>query len=540
MKIWISALAVSIVLMSTQQAFSQNIHFGNEEAIAQTSFGKIRGLKQDQTFVYKGIPYSKPSKRFEDPQTPDSWEGVRSALVYGPVAPLMQPTAVANDESEFVFNHSWGYPGENNQVLNVWTPSISDQKKRPVMFWIHGGGFTAGSSQELPSYDGKNLSEKGDVVVVSINHRLNILGFLDLSAYGEKYKHSANQSLLDMVAALHWVRENIENFGGDPNNVTIFGQSGGGAKVNALMAMPSAKGLFHKAINQSGAFRGSSATTETTRAVTKEVLKNLGLNASNIDDIQTIPWEDLRIAGNKAIQTINEKLRASGKDTGVFGYSWGPSVDGDVLPHDILDPESLELSKEVPLMIGTVKNEFFSTLWRGVPNDSQEKVDAFIKQQYGEKADAYTKAVRKAYPHLKNPGDLIDVDLMFRPGAVYQANTKASVKGGADVFMYFFEWASPVFGGKYKTMHCFELPFVFDNVASCFGMTGGSNAETEKIADQMSQAWIQFARTGNPNHDHLVKWPSYTTKNTATMHFNVESYVAPQHDKELLELISNL
>lgn len=529
----------AVALLTTMSTvFAQDISFGNDTAVANTNHGKVRGLVQEGIYSYKGIPYAQ-SKRFEDPQPPANWEGIRSALVYGPVAHLMTPTAVANDESEFVFSHSWGYPGENNQVLNIWTPSISDGKKRPVMFWIHGGGFTSGSSEELPSYDGKNLSKNGDVVVVSINHRLNILGFLDLSAYGDKYKHSANQSLLDMQAALTWVKHNIENFGGDPNNVTIFGQSGGGAKVNALMAMPSAHGLFHKAINQSGAFRGASATTETTRAVTEEVLKNLGLNALSVDQIQTIPWEDLRIAGNKAIQTINERLRATGTDTGVFGYNWGPSVDGEVLPHDILDEESLELSKNIPLMIGTVKNEFFSTLWRGIPNDDQAKVDQFISQQYKDKADAYKKAVKKAYPHLENPGDLIDVDLLFRPGAVNQANIKSSLKDGADVYMYFFEWSSPVFGGKYKSMHCFELPFVFDNVAECYGMTGGSNENTDAIAKQVSGAWIHFARTGNPNHDQLIEWPTYDQKKTQTMFFNVASHVGPQHDKELLKLVSS-
>lgn len=529
---------IAAFLFSCSSLWAQNVSFGNDIAVANTNHGRVRGLIQEGIYTYKGIPYAQ-SKRFEDPQPPANWEGIRSALVYGPVAHLMTPTAVANDESEFVFNHSWGYPGENNQVLNVWTPSITDGKKRPVMFWIHGGGFTAGSSEELPSYDGKNLSKNGDVVVVSINHRLNILGFLDLSAYGEKYKHSANQSLLDMQAALTWVKNNIENFGGDPDNVTIFGQSGGGAKVNALMAMPSAHGLFHKAINQSGAFRGASATTETTRAVTEEVLKNLGLDASTVDQIQTIPWEDLRIAGNKAIQTINERLTATGTDTGVFGYNWGPSVDGAVLPHDILDAESLELSKDIPLMIGTVKNEFFTTLWRGIPNNDQAKVDEFIAQQYKDKADAYKKAVKKAYPHLENPGDLVDVDLLFRPGAVHQANVKSSIKDGADVYMYFFEWSSPVFGGKYKSMHCFELPFVFDNVAECYGMTGGSNENTDAVAKQVSGAWINFARTGNPNHDQLIEWPTYDQKKTQTMFFNVKSHVGPQHDKELLKLVSS-
>jgi para-nitrobenzyl esterase len=227
---------------------------GKDVAVTSTGAGKVRGYIHNSIYTYKGMPYAE-AKRFEAPQKPKPWQGIRSSMTYGPVAPLMNPTTSVQDESEFVYHHDWGYTNEDCMRLNVWTPGINDGKKRPVMFWIHGGGFTAGSSQELPSYDGENLSKKGDVVVVSINHRLNILGFLDLSAYGDKYKHSANVSILDIKAALEWVKANIENFGGDPNNVTIFGQSGGGAKVLTLMAMPSAKGLFQKAINESGAFR---------------------------------------------------------------------------------------------------------------------------------------------------------------------------------------------------------------------------------------------------------------------------------------------
>jgi para-nitrobenzyl esterase len=221
---------------------------GENIAVTSTDAGKVRGYIHDNIYTYKGIPYAQ-AKRFELPSKPTSWQNVRSSMTYGPVAPLLDPTTSVQDESEFVYHHDWGYTSEDCMRLNVWTPGINDGKKRPVMFWIHGGGFTAGSSQELPSYDGENLAKK-DVVVVSLNHRLNILGFLDLSAYGEKYKHSANLSILDIKAALEWVKTNIANFGGDPNNVTIFGQSGGGAKVNTLMAMPSAKGLFQKAINE--------------------------------------------------------------------------------------------------------------------------------------------------------------------------------------------------------------------------------------------------------------------------------------------------
>src|SRR6188768_38654 len=329
---------------------------GENIAVTNTESGKVRGYIHNSIYTYKGIPYAE-AKRFEMPQKPKSWQGIRSSMSYGPVAPLMDPTTSVQDESEFAFHHDWGYTNEDCLRLNVWTKGLADGKKRPVMFWIHGGGFTAGSSQELPSYDGENLAKKGDVVVVSINHRLNILGFLDLSAYGDKYKHSANNSILDIKAALEWVKTNITNFGGDPNNVTIFGQSGGGAKVNTLLAMPSAKGLFQKAINQSGAFRSNMLDKATTQSITAEVLKALDLTPAQVDSLQTIPYQQLSKAGQKALRITADKMKAEGKPVTGFGLGWGPSINED-LPYQLFSKEAFELSKEIPLMIGTTKNEF--------------------------------------------------------------------------------------------------------------------------------------------------------------------------------------
>ncbi len=216
-------------------------------------------------FTFKGIPYA-TSERFTAPQKPAPWSVTRSSMSYGPVCPT-DPTTTVNDAFEFAFNHNLGYANEHCQTLNVWTQKLNDGKKRPVMVWLHGGGFTAGSSIELPSYDGENLAKKGDVVLVSINHRLNILGFLDLSAYGDKYKNSGNAGLADIVAALQWVKQNIDQFGGDPDNVTIFGQSGGGGKVTCMMNTPVAKGLFHKAIVESGSY----VTSFTEKAVSQRL-----------------------------------------------------------------------------------------------------------------------------------------------------------------------------------------------------------------------------------------------------------------------------
>ena len=524
------------VFVLNENVFSQPVSAGENQNITSTEAGKVRGYSHNGIYIFKGIPYAQ-AQRFMPPSKVKPWQGVRSSLSYGPVSPLMDPTTSVADESEFFFHHDWGYTSEDCLGLNIWTQDITPAKKRPVMFWIHGGGFTAGSSQELPSYEGENLSKKGDVIVVSINHRLNILGFLDLSAYGDKYKHSANLSMLDIVAALEWVKTNIANFGGDPNNVTIFGQSGGGAKVNTLMAMPSAKGLFHKAINESGSFRMSMLEKSTTQEIAAEVLNALGLKPDQADSLQRIPFAQLSEAGKKALKVVADNMKKAGKPVIGFGLSWGPSLDGVDLPYQLFSKEAFELSKNIPLLIGTTKNEFVSSAFSGMANATQEQINGILKTRYSDKAPAYIEAVKKAYPADTRPSDLIDIDFIFRPGAIVQANEKSAIAGGAPTYMYFFTWQSPVLDGKYKAMHCMEIPFVFDNIARCEEMTGGGK-EAYALAAKVSLAWINFAKTGNPNHNGLPKWPAYTATNTMTMFFDNKCEVKPQHDKELLALVA--
>ena len=512
------------------------IQTGEAVAVTDTESGKVRGFIRNGIFTYKGIPYA-TAERFEAPQKVEPWEGVRSSMTWGPVALLETPTTSVQDEGEFIFDHDWGYASEDCLVLNVWTPGISDGKKRPVMFWIHGGGFTFGSSQELPSYHGENLAKKGDVVVVSLNHRLNILGYLDLSAYGEEYKYSANHSILDIRVALEWVRDNIENFGGDPNNVMIFGQSGGGAKVNTLMAMPSAKGLFHKAVNQSGSYTGSYLTKEITQEITEEVLMELSVSSSEIGDLKLTPYTDLAVAGQIALKRVEERMKQKGVSVPGFGMNWAPSVDGELFPYETQSDQALALSKDVPLLIGTVKNEFMPSLWGGMSNASEEEIIKYISQQRGDKAEDYVEAVKQAFPLDTKPSDLIDVDVIFRPGSVVQANAKSKLQGGAPVFMYLFSWQSPVMDGRYKSVHCMELPFVFDNIDRCENMTGGGR-EAHNLADKVSQAWINFARYGDPNHGGIPIWNPYTQENGVTMFFDNHCHIRHHHDKALMKLVS--
>ncbi|GEO12289.1 carboxylesterase/lipase family protein [Segetibacter aerophilus] len=515
------------------QASSDPIIAGKNIAVAETNTGKVRGYIHNGIFTYKGIPYAY-SERFMPPAKPTEWKNERSSMSYGPVCPTDVTTTVF-DEFEFPFHHDLGYSNEHCQTLNVWSQKINDGKKRPVMVWFHGGGFTAGSTVELPSYDGESLARKGDVVVVTVNHRLNILGFLDLSAYGEKYKASANAGLIDLVASLQWVKDNIAKFGGDPNNVTIFGQSGGGGKVTSLMNAPSAKGLFHKAIVQSGSYLTNFTDKSLSQKVAAALLDELQLQPAQVDSLQKISYERLNAAGKKAIRKVQDDLRAQGKTTAGFGLGWGPVLDGDFLPYQPSEAAAVELSKSIPLLVGTTKNEFtpFNPTNRGI---SMDTVNSRLKRMYGQQSTAYISAVKKAYPNTVKPSDYIDLDINFRQGAINQATAKAAA-GTAPVYMYLFAWQSPVNDGIYKAMHCMELPFVFNNIDRCEEMTGGGK-DAHALADKMSGAWINFAKTGNPNTSGLPTWPMFTAATGSTMIFDSQSRVANRPDAELLKIAS--
>lgn len=539
-KLSISALAFAAMMLAScgsprQSAESSDaeIHAGSGDALAQTTYGKIAGYNQGGLNIFKGVPYARAG-RFEAPQAPESWEGVRSCRSFGPTSPQGKRSGWDNDAIAFAFDWDDGYTGEDCQRLNIWTPGVADGKKRPVMVWLHGGGFAAGSGQELPGYDGANLAKSEDVVVVTLNHRLNALGFLDLSDFGEKYASSGNAGMLDIVKALEWVRDNIENFGGDPSNVTIFGQSGGGGKVSTLTAMPAADGLFHKAIVQSGSMLRM-MTSENSRRIGRETVALLGLDKNNIGAIDSIPYEQLLAAGEKAIAKVKAEC---GSEGGAFIFGWAPVVDGKALPAHPFDGKAPEQSRNIPMIIGTTLHEFTaSTYVPELKQLSKEKIIENLKQRYGDNTEDFLNAFEKAYPGYEAV-DLIDTDVIFRPSAVAQGNLKAE-QGGAPIYMYMFAWESPVMDGRLRSTHCMEIPFVFANTDRHASMTGGGD-EARRLGGLMSKAWANFARTGNPNGKGLPEWPVYSPEKGATMIFNNECSIANNHDSELLEVVHRL
>lgn len=416
--------------------------------------------------------------------------------------------------------------------LNVWTPSLTDGKKRPIMFWIHGGGFFSGSSQEHPSYDGGNLSKMGDVVVVSINHRLNIFGYLDLSNYGNKYASSGNVGMLDIVAALQWVQDSIINFGGDKNNVTIFGQSGGGSKVITLMAMPAAKGLFHRAISQSNSIV-QVATHEYAAKMTEHILTDLDITRETIDKLPRVKPERLV----EAIAVAERKM-GSVVPTDVGRPGLQPVVDGVILPTHPFDPIAPAISASVPFMIGTTHNEASASINNAaLENLDETGLQKRLTTKYGAKGDIVYQALRKAHPSVK-PVEILSFISAQNPMAYLQASRKAA-QNSAPAFLYMFAWHTPLLDGRPRSFHCSEIPFAFANTDRCENYTGASK-EARKLGEKVAKAWINFARYGNPNHKGLPEWPAFNDSNGAMMVFNNKCEVKHDPDGDARKMLERI
>lgn len=528
-------LGVSLLLATAcgnEPKSTPAVDSSSSAAQAQTTCGTVVGYTDGDVAVYKGIPYA-TCERFMPPVAVEPWDTPRSCRAYGPVAMQAPRTGWWFDQMAFWFDWDDGFSAENCLNLNVWTSTRKSSGLRPVMVWLHGGGFAAGSSHELPSYDGLSLASTGDVVVVSVNHRLNVLGFLDLSSCDERYACSGNVGMLDIVAALQWVHDNIEEFGGDPSNVTVFGQSGGGGKVTTLMAMPAAEGLFHKAIVQSGSMNKMMERKYSSR-IGELTMAQLGLKTSEVDKLKSVPYPELLAAGERAVAAVKAEAEQAGEaDSFLFG--WTPTVDGEVLPAHPFADEAPAISANIPMMIGTTVHEFLgeSMLNPALQNISLDDARVRLSKTYGDSADTYIKTFAQAYPDFK-PRDLFDTDLRFRPQAVAQAAAKVR-QGAAPVYMYLFAWESPAIDGMFRSFHCVDLPFVFDNVDLCRPMTGGTDS-ARALAAKMSRAWIAFARDGKPSADGLPEWPAYDNDKRATMQFGDECRILCGHDAEWLRV----
>ena len=505
--------------------------------IVEISTGKLQGTSSAGIHSFKGIAYGGSTAgrgRFMPPQPPLPWAGVREALAYAgrawqlPNRPKLRPVL-----ETLLGPADTTQEGEDCLTLNVWTPGLSAGAKRPVMVWLHGGAFGYGSGNRAVT-DGSNLARRGDVVVVSVNHRLNVFGFLHLADIGGSvWAHSGNAGMLDIVAALRWVRDNIAVFGGDPGNVTIFGESGGGGKVSVLLAMPAARGLFHRAVIQSGAAIRVS-TRQRANALAEAVLKDLGIGDNECERLQSVPAERLLAA-------LAPASRAVGRSRWPLldRYDFGPVVDGSDLPQHPAEPEAPAISDDIPLMVGGTREEsaFFladdDAVWNGTltEEDLRRRVAAVADDQTDGLLSAYRSAMPQASPADRLIAALTGSNFWIR--TVLLAERCASRKR-APVYMYSLDWQSPAHDGRVKAHHAMDLPFVFDNFDAADTTAGAPGAR--ELATRISATWIAFARNGHPDNSAIPPWPAYRTKDRDTIVFDTACPVVrdPDHEARLL------
>ena len=515
------------------QEDGQIVFIGDNIAVAETTYGKVRGFIHRDIYNFLGIPYGADTKgknRFMPPQKPDPWTDIYPAVYWPNAAPQLLENFYAN--RYLAFTDYWHYDdvSENCLGINIWTPGYNDNTKRPVILWIHGGGFTSGNSIEHPEYHGENLSRKENIVFCSLNHRLGSLGFSDFASVGgEKYAASGNVGMLDIIAALEWIRDNISNFGGDPNNVTIIGQSGGGAKVCILTAMPSAKGLFHKAVALSGASLRSGEKSNSEK-LASYILREAGLKASEIDKLQEMPWRDYYALTRSA----SFKMREESGITGMMG-GFSPVVDGRFLPQHPFSPEASDMAADIPMIICTTFYERSPSSFDSSLEDiTLDKAKELVKTMrgfgpgLGDNTSVIIDAYAKSFPDRK-PIEILSMVLSNRKNAIELCNVKSRQK--APVFLAWFGWNPPLFDGRLRAFHTMDISFWFYNTDVQISHTGGG-ARPRNLAAKMSGSLAQFMRTGDPNGGGLPKWPGYTAGNGETMILDDVSEVKNDPDRE--------
>ena len=487
--------------------------------IVETEAGKVRGYRMDGIYTFLGIKYA-DAERFQAPKPVKPWEGVKDCFAFGSICPTFSTPIFQRD-----ITHSYRYwpNNEHCQYLNVWTHNINNDVKKPVMVWIHGGGYTGGSAVEIKAYDMDGLVEYGDVVGVSLTHRLNVLGFLDLSAFGEEYAESANASIQDLVAALQWIKRNISKFGGDPDNVTIFGQSGGGGKVTTLLQTPAADGLYHKAIIESGnnmVVKGT-PTKEDSVKLGCAVVEELGLTKETIAKIADVSYEELVAAWKRAAR----RLDAEGVNVDI-----SPVEDG----YFVGAPQKVgftDWAKSVPMINGTNVAEFPQVTIPDKDALSKEDIRNYAIQLFGDGADEIIAAYAETYPE-KHPADLLFLDFGERNACLKSMTMKKDGEHTAPIYNYLLTYDFQYNGGL-PAWHSAELMLVFHK-ADTTPVTHEPIAQ--KLADQMASAWISFAYTGSPANNLLPEWPEFDPKDPATMCFDIQTKVKKGFDAKLMEL----
>jgi para-nitrobenzyl esterase len=505
-------------------------------AVAKTQYGKVRGFLDGGVYTFKGVPYGQDTggeNRWLPAKPPVPWKDEYPALIYGANCPQNLHN-YGNIEMSFLFDWDDGYMSEDMLKLNLWTPSLSGQ--RPVMVYFHGGGFSFGSAYELPSHEGAQMARNHDVVQVSVNHRLNALGFLDVSEIGgPAYEDSVNVGMTDLVAALRWIRENISNFGGDPDRVMIYGQSGGGSKVTCLMGMPSATGLFHRASAQSGG-GGNSPSGEQSKEFSRRLMKQLGIQRNDIAALQKMEWSRLFETGNNLAAQMNPPRGGLGGPGSAPGTAprvgWGPTVDGRIVNVRSFYDVAPDVSKNVPILIGSVSEEGMH--FDSKPDEPEWR--ASLSKAFGEsKADALISAMKKA-----NPEKSIRTLSYSVQGYSARNNVQRMVKlkyeqRGAPVYQYWFTWQSPMLDGVGGAWHTSELAFCFDNTKRCEQGTGNT-PEAQALAKKMATAWANFARTGNPSQPGL-QWTPSDASRCQTMVFDNECRMVDDPHSEVRKIL---